>query len=1781
MEGPRVDLIGRLPVEISAEILKNIVYTENLQDLLQYRHAQKTTRISSVSRRWRELALSDHNRILWSQIHLGWPKQAVAMFLERSQGNTPLSIAINPRAFESKNFVDHQDTLSSSLERIERLSVHWDTRYLFSDPDPVPQELLSWISDSFGGDRKLDKLRQLHLWFIDRQTLKTNALNLINFPNISDLQCQNIAFEPHIIDSSRLRDVNISWHEITSQHVLQILSHSPSLVNASFNQGSYIRTDPECSRPNNQGVEPPIDLQFLRKFTLGPCDKAFAEYILYRINFPQTSDVSLSICRDTDISVMSSFPDPLRPIFVSSTFFKAFSQRFEVNGDNAGSIPFLLEFYSADSAHYRVEFDEHYYGTARREECVDLITELASSSGTMVEFSELKEVEISVRYFPPAEDVIELLRAFVVVEEMTIRTRDLDSLLTALVSRASPDEDVLCPALRHLDIQHCRFNPYQLQDVLIERKESGHQIEELKLSLDDRLDLIPDRSLKVDEVLAALSDVVKEYEEEENGYWTSTTTEAEIDPADVDEAEYRGDSLEDHDDLCVCPECINYDVFRTHLWAPVEICFRSLVANPCRVNRFDRRSRRSTGEAPKDPKSDSEAPDRSAQTKTVSQRREIQRAVNSLIEPALLVKIIAPASNQNYYRHPVAVRSTTTEPVIMDMMPSWQDDETESHSDIIHRVPDEVLALIMWHYVSESDIQLRAKAPFYWRDPHPSYRTTYISSICKRWRGIALSNPCLWSQIHLGWPKDTIRTHLERSRAAPLSIGINRESIAFGSFHDTKDTLSDMIQRIESINHHDLSHLPRLADINFLGLSLKSTLPDPCRLTTVKAHSADLTLDDILLFLRSSTLLESVEFKHHAAEAYKQCAEEVQSTTNDIIYLPHLRSFRLSWANTPFMEVIIRQCSFPSTSDVRLSILRDKDTSVIDSLPETLRDILPSSTVLNLSIRRPFCREAFVLEFQAVNTARYQVDFNEYTLASAQDEDEELSTAFCRQLRVHEATVLFGELTKLKFPSIVDLTIWARCLRHVTLICIRKLLRAFDRVQKIALYTLNADRFVTALRPTASYPNPCPSLQSLDIRRCRFKASHVGNILTERMAWAEKLRLFQFTMDGKIWKCKKGQSDTGIVHRLYKVADRWKKKSGGMEFSGELLMPGATLLDGDARNERLLIIINTDSLYIYVFSSKFEKLSAQNFGYGIVGSANSHDSDIAAARCILSVPIAKSSRPTWPKVPESDSGEPSAASEQAKQRVPDELLRIIMWECIFVEDLQDLLKSEHASKPIQISSICKRWRALALGPHSHFLWSQIHLGWPKDAVKMFLQRSQGEDLLSIGINQNGCASGNVSYFIDLFPSLDRFERLSVDWATNQPRIKLNPAEPQALLSWISESLGGDQRAEKLWQLHLDLELLSRFVPKSSKSMMKPLKVVNLPRISDLHARYIAFDSLFLETCPLTTVNLSWDGMNSQDIISFLIHSPALERVSFNSAHHITEKSDVGSVSGGSPTPLSRLKAIAIGTCEKATADLILARFVFPETCTISLGIGRGIDVSIMDSFPDSLRPVLASSVSLSIHSQRLGEWRGDYFENPFGLSFHAPESPHYIVGFSDWFTRGMRQEEAIGLLTDLSLMPEFFRLKQAQISVRYLPDSDILTSLFEKFALVEELTLRTRNLKPILAALISNSVDTGKVLPALQKLDIRRCVFNADEIKTALVTRKECGNGIQHLQLTMDHRLDGPQYFAEKEIWQELERAVECYDGESGYWTSSTIESERSAEDEEGHWEEDDSDAED
>ena len=50
-------------------------------------------------------------------------------------------------------------------------------------------------------------------------------------------------------------------------------------------------------------------------------------------------------------------------------------------------------------------------------------------------------------------------------------------------------------------------------------------------------------------------------------------------------------------------------------------------------------------------------------------------------------------------------------------------------------------------------------------------RNQQLASVCQRWRDIALDSPSLWTTIHVA-KSDTssIRTHLERSRGAPLDI---------------------------------------------------------------------------------------------------------------------------------------------------------------------------------------------------------------------------------------------------------------------------------------------------------------------------------------------------------------------------------------------------------------------------------------------------------------------------------------------------------------------------------------------------------------------------------------------------------------------------------------------------------------------------------------------------------------------------------------------------------------------------------------------------------------------------------------------------------------------------------------------------------------------------------------------------------------------------------------------------------------------------------------------------
>ena len=76
-------------------------------------------------------------------------------------------------------------------------------------------------------------------------------------------------------------------------------------------------------------------------------------------------------------------------------------------------------------------------------------------------------------------------------------------------------------------------------------------------------------------------------------------------------------------------------------------------------------------------------------------------------------------------------------------------------------LPPEILLLVFSHHVENS----------YFRDPIPQ------SQVCKYWRTVALSSPLLWNTLIID-PAPTMfdltrtQLHLERSRAAPLSISI-------------------------------------------------------------------------------------------------------------------------------------------------------------------------------------------------------------------------------------------------------------------------------------------------------------------------------------------------------------------------------------------------------------------------------------------------------------------------------------------------------------------------------------------------------------------------------------------------------------------------------------------------------------------------------------------------------------------------------------------------------------------------------------------------------------------------------------------------------------------------------------------------------------------------------------------------------------------------------------------------------------------------------------------------
>ncbi|KZS94982.1 hypothetical protein SISNIDRAFT_453146 [Sistotremastrum niveocremeum HHB9708] len=506
------------PPRVVASIMWHYIYVEDLQSLIRTNHSYSANPISRICKRWREISLSKDGRSLWSSIHLGW------------------------------------DDIYTGL------------RY---EPNPIPSDLLAWLSELYEDPQKLENMWQVHLDFFQLRSRTPSIPNLMALPRISNVRTQHFSFDLLILKFSRLTKVDIAWPGITADQIMAIMISTPMLETAMFqNNGDFTGERPTLVDTQ----EPLIKLQSLKNLIIGKCYPSDAEYILRSITCPASSKIELTMYREDNTAVLASLPPSLKAPLASSMYIDITSDRLHASREIPDQTPFLIKFDSSNHPHYHVAFDDSTsFGRKRPQEATQLLANLASMS----DFSQLTRVGISIRHLPHANDVIRLLDKFSEVEDLTLKTQDLTSFLTALGS--STDGIPSCPVLQVLDIRGSGFNPYQLKDTLAEREDMLSGLEKLIITYDPHLDDgrmdDPARSSTVDEVMGELEDFVHEFEFVE-GEWTSSSTEMEDDmsfeAAMYDFEEYcNNPDLTSHDESCMCRNCVDYvGNFGSHLWAP-------------------------------------------------------------------------------------------------------------------------------------------------------------------------------------------------------------------------------------------------------------------------------------------------------------------------------------------------------------------------------------------------------------------------------------------------------------------------------------------------------------------------------------------------------------------------------------------------------------------------------------------------------------------------------------------------------------------------------------------------------------------------------------------------------------------------------------------------------------------------------------------------------------------------------------------------------------------------------------------------------------------------------------------------------------------------------------------------------------------------------------------------------------------------------------------------------------------------------------------------------------
>ncbi|KZT32434.1 hypothetical protein SISSUDRAFT_1066930 [Sistotremastrum suecicum HHB10207 ss-3] len=325
---------------------------------------------------------------------------------------------------------------------------------------------------------------------------------------------------------------------------------------------------------------------------------------------------------------------------------------------------------------------------------------------------------------------------------------------------------------------------------------------------------------------------------------------------------------------------------------------------------------------------------------------------------------------------------------------------------------------------------------------------------------------------------------------------------------------------------------------------------------------------------------------------------------------------------------------------------------------------------------------------------------------------------------------------------------------------------------------------------------------------------------------------------------------------------------------------------------------------------------------------------------------------------------------------------------------------------------------------------------------------------------------------------------------------------------------------------------------------------------------------------LTHVEIRNSNM-SFDILTFFSCVPMLENASFfEGAEDAIPKTSLDSSPDILKTPiipLRSLQKLSFQWYPTVFIDTILRMIQYPTSAEITIVTRTSRDDIDLDSVPECLHTVLSSCSTLSLSLRLTGS------PIAFILEFKAPNSSfHHIEivprdDLAPYFTaRGFRGTSGMGEDTFVpgSGGNSLRQIRKLTLSSKYLPSSEILTRLLRRLLSLEELSVQTRNVTPLLTALGSTSL----LCPALSHLDLRRSRIDPGELQDMLQAREDVDSRIHRLTITMDPRIASAIGDPSNELFatasgskdtpidlSALEALVDHLDGDEGYWSDGTV----------------------